>query len=56
MKIRKFDCVEMMHSGAERVRRHVEGMTLEQEAAYWRQKTRELRKLKREMGRIHKAS
>ena len=43
---KKFDCVEMMHKGAERVRRQVEGMSPEQEVEYWRQKTEELRKMK----------
>jgi len=43
-----FDCVEMMHKGAERVRRQVEGLTLEEELAYWRQQTEALRQLKHE--------
>jgi hypothetical protein len=43
---KKFDCVEMMHQGAERVRRQVEGMSPEQELEYWRQKTEELLKMK----------
>jgi hypothetical protein len=48
MKKKTFDCVEMMHKGAERVRRQVEGMTIEEELAYWRQQTDALRQLKRE--------
>jgi len=38
----------MMHKGAERVRRHVEGLTQEEELAYWRQQTEALHQLKRE--------
>lgn len=48
MKKKTFDCVEMMHKGAERVRQQVEGMTIEEEAAYWQQQTEALRQLKRE--------
>jgi len=36
----------MMHKGAERVRRQVEGMSPEEEVEYWRQKTEELLKMK----------
>ncbi len=48
---KSFDCVEMMHQGAERVRHEVEGMTLEEELAYWRQQTEALRQLQREAAR-----
>ena len=41
-----FDCVEMMHKGAERVRREVAGMTLDEELAYWRKQTEALRQMK----------
>ena len=44
MKTKKFDCVEMMHRGAELVCQRTEGMTIEQEAEYWRQRGDELRK------------
>jgi hypothetical protein len=56
MKTKELECVKMMHRGAEEVRRQVEGMTLEEEAAYWRQRTKELRKLKREAEKARKAS
>ena len=56
MKNKKFDCVEMMHRGAEHVRKQVHGMTLEEEVAYWRKRTNDLRKLKREMTKLRKAS
>ena len=56
-KGKRFDCVEMMHRGAERVREQVEGMTLEEEVAYWRRRTEELRKLKRRMmNKVRRAS
>lgn len=51
MKTKKFDCVEMMHRGAEIVRQRVEGMTVEQEAEYWRQRTNDLRKSQKEQSR-----
>ena len=46
-----FDCVEMMHQGAERVRQEIRGMTQEEELAYWRQQTEALRQLQRESAR-----
>ena len=46
---KKFDCVEMMHQGAEQVRRQVEGMTMEEELAYWKQQTEALRQLKHDV-------
>ncbi len=42
---KKFDCVEMMHKGAEKVRRETEGMSREQELAYWQRGTEELKRL-----------
>ena len=57
MKKTTFDCVEMMHQGAESVRRQIEGMTMEEELAYWRRQTDALRELKREgEEKIRKAS
>jgi len=48
MKNKPFNCVEMMHQGAEKVYQEVKGMTMEQELAYWKQQTDTLRQLKRE--------
>ena len=46
-----------MHQGAERVRRQVEGLSIEEELAYWRQQTEALRQLKREAeSKLRKAS
>lgn len=56
MKKRTFDCVEMMHKGAEYVRRQVEGMTLEEEADYWRKQTEEVKRRQRELKKQRKAS
>lgn len=57
MKKKTFDCVEMMHKGAERVRRQVEGLSIEEELAYWRQQTEALRQMKRESeDKVRKAS
>ena len=43
MKAKTFDCVEMKHRGAEKVREQINGMTLEQELAFWRERSRILR-------------
>lgn len=43
-KNKKFDCVEMMHQGGERIRREVEGMTLDEEVEYWKKRTDSLRR------------
>jgi len=41
---KKFDCVEMKHRGADKIRRIVEGMTLEQQVAFWKERTEKMRK------------
>ncbi len=41
-KEERFDCVEMMHQGAARIREELAGKSLEEEAAYWRAKTQAL--------------
>ena len=46
-KTKTFDCVEMMHRGAERVKRETAGMTVEKQVEYWRQQTEELRERQR---------
>jgi hypothetical protein len=43
MKAKTFDCVEMKHRGAEKVREQTKDMTLEQELAFWRERSRVLR-------------
>ncbi|MFH0793856.1 MAG: hypothetical protein V2A74_07485 [bacterium] len=41
-KTKKFDCVEMKRRGAEKVRRATEGLTREEELAFWSRGTAEL--------------
>lgn len=38
-----FDCIEMKRQGAERVMAETRGMTFEEEVAYWKKKSGELR-------------
>jgi hypothetical protein len=44
MKTKNFDCVEMKHLGAEKIREKIQGMTREQEAAFWKERSQALRK------------
>ena len=39
MKPTSFDCVEMMHDGAELVRSKIEGVTRQEEVEFWRRAT-----------------
>ena len=48
-KTKKFDCVQMQHRGGQRVMKRLEGMTLEEEVAYWKRGTEELRKLQKKL-------
>jgi hypothetical protein len=43
MKTKTFDCVEMKHRGAEKVREQTKDMTPEQELAFWRERSRILK-------------
>jgi hypothetical protein len=43
MKTKNFDCVEMKHLGAEKIREKIQDMTREQEAAFWNERTQALR-------------
>ena len=42
-----FDCVRMKYRGAEQVREQLKDMTLDQELAFWQQRSQELRKRQR---------
>ena len=42
MKAKRFDCVEMMHRGAEEVQKKIRGMTKKEEIAFWRERSRKL--------------
>ncbi len=44
MKMKTFDCVEMMHKGQERIQKELEGMTVQEQLEYWRKITEEMRK------------
>jgi len=50
MKAKKtFDCVEMKRRGAEEVQKTLVGMTPEEEMAYWKNGTEELRQRQKEL-------
>lgn len=55
-KKKEFDCVEMMHQGAEKVREEMKGMTLEQEVEYWKKRTEELRTHQKQLQIAREAS
>ena len=44
MKTKTFDCIEMKRRGAARIYEATKGLTIEQEAAYWRRRTEAFRK------------
>ncbi len=56
MKTKTFDCVEMMHRGAERIRKETAGMSIQEEVAYWRRRTQELLDHRAERRKLRKAS
>lgn len=43
MKAKTFDCVEMKHRGAEKVREQTKDVTLEQELEFWQERSRILK-------------
>ena len=43
MKTKKFDCVQMKRLGATEVRKQTATLTKEQELAFWRERSRNLR-------------
>lgn len=51
-----FDCVEMKHRGADKVQQAIEGMTLEEELAFWAEGTRELLARKKQLQAERQAS
>ena len=53
---KKFNCVEMMHRGAARVKRETAGMTIDEEVEYWRQRTEELRERQRQAREARKSA
>ena len=43
-----FDCVQMKHKAAERIRKELEGKTKEERLAYWREEAERQRKMQEE--------
>ncbi|MEX5215705.1 MAG: hypothetical protein NW703_16280 [Nitrospiraceae bacterium] len=43
MKIKTFDCVEMKHRGAERLKEKIDRMTVQQELTFWAERSNELK-------------
>lgn len=43
MKAKTFDCVEIQHRGAERIREQISSLTQEQELAFWQERSQVLR-------------
>jgi len=50
-KTKIFDCVQMQHRGGQAVMKRLAGMTLEEEVAYWKRGTEQLRKLQKTLKR-----
>ena len=44
---KKFDCVDMQHAGGRRIYSRLKGMTVEEQAQYWKQRTEELLRYQR---------
>ena len=49
MKTKTFDCVEMKRRGAELVRQKLQGMTDQEQLAYWQRRAEEMRTRQREL-------
>ena len=48
MKNKEYDCIQMKQEGAKRILEEIKGMSIEEEVAYWKEKTDLLRKKKNE--------
>lgn len=57
MKTKTFDCVEMKHRGAEQLKKKIDRLTVQQELAFWAERSSELKQRQppRPMRRIVKA-
>lgn len=44
MKVKAFDCVEMMHRGAEEIGKKIRRMTKAQQIEFWRERSEQLRR------------
>ncbi len=52
---KKFDCVDMPHAGGRKIYNRLKGMTVEEQARYWKQRTEELLRRQRRL-RAHQPS
>lgn len=43
MKTKTFDCVEMKHRGAEQLKEKIDRFTVQQELAFWAERSNELK-------------
>lgn len=43
MKNKTFDCVEMKHRGAEQLKKKIDRLTVQQELAFWAERSGELK-------------
>ena len=50
------DCVDLQHSGHEKVRARLEQMTLDEQVAYWERRASEIQRKKAKASRGRKAS
>ena len=44
MKTKKFDCVEMMHRCGRKIHDELDGLTIEEQIVYWRERNQAFRK------------
>jgi hypothetical protein len=43
-KAKTFDCVEMMHRGAEEIRKRIRGMAKKEQIEFWRERSEQLQR------------
>ena len=46
---KKFDCIEMKRKGAEKLRKKLSGLSLEEELKFWQERTKALRDKQKRM-------
>ena len=46
---KKFDCVDMQHAGGRKIYNRLKGMTVEEQAQYWKLRTEELLRRQRQL-------
>jgi hypothetical protein len=50
-----FDCVEMKHKGADRIRKKIGKLSAKEELQFWKEMTASLKKYKMQISEKHKA-